>query len=67
MKLKCILKYHNDPKNMRFKKGDVFEVDEVQARYLLADAPGCFKKVITRKKQVKEPPVDKAVKEPADK
>ena len=65
MKLRCVLKYHNDPKNMRFEQGDVFEVDEVQARYLFADAPGCFKRV--RAKQVKSPPVDKAVKEPADK
>ena len=68
MKLRCVKKYYNDPKGLRFEPGTVFDADEAQATFLLADAPGCFVKARAKKaKQVKQPPVDKAVKEPADK
>jgi hypothetical protein len=68
MKLRCVKKYYNDPRGIRHEPGAVFEADEAQATFLLADAPGCFVKARAKKtKQVKQPPVDKAVKESEDK
>ena len=64
MKLRCVGKYANDARNLRFAAGDVFEPDEKLAAFLLVDAPGCFEEV----KAIEAPPKDKAVKRaPEDK
>ena len=64
MKLKCVLRYANDPRNLRFKRDDVFEADEELLTFLKADAPGCFAEIKSRAKRVRKPPADKAVQEP---
>lgn len=42
MRLLVVARYANDPRNLRFAKGDKIEVDDAIAKFLLADAPGCF-------------------------
>lgn len=67
IKLLVLLSYTNDPKNIRLNKGERIEVDEAQAAYLLADAPGCFEIVTEEVKQAKVP-ANKMVESPkADK
>jgi len=70
MKLKCTGKYVNDARGLRFRKGQVFEVDEAQATFLMADAPGCFEEVKAAKrsrgKAVGKAPANKAVVEPEE-
>ncbi len=63
-KLRCVVRYANDVKGLRFAVGDVFEADPEQFKFLMADAPGCFEEV----KAIEAPPKDKAVKHaPQDK
>jgi hypothetical protein len=67
MKLLVLYSYTNDPINVRLTKGEQIEVDEAQAAYLLADAPGCFEVVTAETKQAK-PVANKMVQSaPADK
>jgi len=47
----------------RFKKGDVIEVNDKMAQWLMNDAPLCFEEFI-EVKEIEEPPQDKAVKSP---
>ncbi len=63
MRLKAIGRYVNEPRGLAFDAGTVFEADEVTAAYLLADAPGCFERVVLAK-QVTAPAADKAIKAP---
>jgi len=64
IKLRCIVRYANDVKGLRFAVGDIFEVTPEQFTFLMADAPGCF----VEHKAVEAPPRDKAVKHaPQDK
>lgn len=46
MRLRCIGKYENGPKQLAFMPGQEFYATSEQARYLLADAPGCFEEVL---------------------
>lgn len=61
MRLLCIGRYVNEPRNLAYNTGDVFEADETLASYLLADAPGCFAPA-PAVKAVAAPTVDKAIK-----
>ncbi len=63
MRLRAIGRYVNEPRNLAFDAGTVFEADEATAAFLLADAPGTFERVVLAK-QVSAPPADKAVKAP---
>ena len=68
-KLKCVARYRNDARGLIYSKGNVFEVEDSLASFLLADAPGSFEEVVekkapTRRKRVGRPPKDKAVSEP---
>ena len=68
IKLKIVSRYSNGREV--YLPGQVIEVEDVHARWLQADAPGCFevwtepKKPQTRR--VRKPPVDKAIKEPPE-
>lgn len=64
IKLKCILPYRNDPRGWLYKPGTVFDATEADAKFLLADAPGCFEVVKPKAKRVGRPPKDKMVAEP---
>jgi hypothetical protein len=67
VKLRVLGNYTNDPRNIRLTKGEQIEVDEAQAAYLLADAPGCFEVVTEEVKQARVP-ANKMVESPkADK
>jgi len=61
MRLLCIGRYVNEPRNLAYNTGDVFEADETLAAFLLADAAGCFAPAPAAK-AVPEPPRDKAIK-----
>lgn len=61
MRLRAIGRYVNEPRNLAFDAGTVFEADEATAAFLLADAPGTFERVVLAK-QVSAPPADKAIK-----
>lgn len=61
MKLRCIANYRNDARGLVYRVGDELEPDKELEVFLLSDAPGCFEEVKPRK-QVRKPPVDKAVK-----
>lgn len=61
MRLRAIGRYVNEPRNLAFDAGTVFEADEALASYLLADAPGCFAPA-PAVKAVAAPTVDKAIK-----
>ena len=68
IKLRCLGNYRNDPRNLVYVKGDVFEVDEKQAAFLAVDAPGCFEPFVEVKqarivedKTIKHPPADKGL------
>jgi len=69
IKLKCLNGYSN--KQFSFEAGQVFEVDEVTARWLQADSPGAFVPVVgpaePEVKAPEAPPVDKMVKAPGRK
>ena len=41
-KLKCVARYRNDARGLIYSKGNVFEVEDSLASFLLADAPGSF-------------------------
>lgn len=64
MKLYCVAKYVNGARGLVYEPGQVLDVTENERTYLLADAPGCFRKTKPRAKQVDAPPADKAVKSP---
>ena len=65
-KLLVLFSYTNDPRNIRLNAGERIEVDDAQAAYLLADAPGCFE-IVTETKQAK-PVANKMIMSPtADK
>jgi len=66
MKLRCVSGYTNGPAGLVFRAGDEFNANEELARFLLADAPGCFKEVLVKKagrprknKAILEPVIDK--------
>ena len=64
IKLRCVLTYANGPLNLAYEVGTVFDADDAQATYLLADAPGCFEvvKAVTapaRDKMIRTPEADK--------
>ncbi len=59
IKLRCVGKYTNDVRGWRYAVGDVFEADPEQAKFLMADAPGCF---VEQAKAMETPPADKAIK-----
>ena len=63
MKLKALGRYVNEPRGLAYDAGTVFDADEATAGYLLADAPGCFERVVLAK-QVEAPPANKAVRTP---
>lgn len=66
MKLRCIGRYANDARNLRFEPGQVFEPDPDIEAYLRADAPGCFEPVTeVAAKAPKKPAADKAIHEAA--
>jgi len=59
-KLKCVASYRNEPRGLVFKPGDVIDVGDEEYRFLMADAPGCFKQGrVIKDKMVKAPKVDK--------
>ena len=61
-RLRAVGRYRNDARGLVFAKDDTFEADAELARFLLADAPGCFEEVAA--KAVTAPPADKAVRAP---
>jgi len=69
VKLKCLAGYNN--KQFSFEAGQVFEVDDVTARWLQADSPGAFEVVVEpaepEGKAMEAPPVDKMMRAPARK
>jgi len=73
MKLRCVGKYVNDVRNLRFEVGEEFEADGELLQFLQSDAPGCFEEVVEEEpkpkgKALKRPPRNKAVDEaPEDK
>lgn len=67
IKLLVLFSYTNDPRNIRLLAGERIEVEDAQAAFLLADAPGCFEVVTAETKQAK-PVANKMVESPkADK
>ena len=40
IRLKALGNYRHDPRNLVFRAGETFEVDDALGRFLLADAPG---------------------------
>lgn len=67
IKLLVLLSYTNDPKNIRLNVGERIEVDDAQAKYLLADAPGCFEVVTEEVKQARVPANKMVQSAPTDK
>ncbi len=63
-KLKCLRGYNN--RQYSFEAGQVFEVDDVTARWLQSDSPGAFE-VVVETKAPEAPAVDKMMKAPARK
>lgn len=58
MKIKVISPYIN--RDTQYQEGQVLEVSDERARFLLADAPGCFEIVGTETKE-QTAPVDRMV------
>lgn len=46
-------------RDTEYHPGQVLEVDEQRARFLLTDAPGCFERIID--KSIEQAPIDKMV------
>lgn len=68
MKLRCVGRYTNDARGLRFEVGQVFEPDPDVAAFLAVDAPGCFEPVTDAAvKAPKRPAADKAIHETATK
>ncbi len=67
IKLLVLFSYTNDPRNIRLNVGERIEVDDAQAKYLLADAPGCFEVVTAETKQAKVPANKMVQSAPTDK
>ena len=63
MKLRCVARYRNDARGLAYTDGQVFEVDDTIAAYLLKDAPGCFLVGVADQKAAR-PTEDKAIKAP---
>ena len=42
MKLKVLGRYSNEPRGLVYAEGQIIEVDEGLAAYLLGDSPGSF-------------------------
>jgi hypothetical protein len=42
MKLKCVSRYVNEPQQLAFNAGDVFDASPALAQFLKADSPGSF-------------------------
>lgn len=61
--LKCIGRYRNDRLGVAYVAGEIFDVDESRATYLLADAPGCFEVVpeVLTEKAIEKPAKNKMV------
>lgn len=59
VKLRVTMNYVN--RDLVYKAGQIIEVSEEQARYLMADAPEVFE----IHKEVTAPPKDKMIKSPA--
>jgi hypothetical protein len=65
IRLRALGRYVNEPRNLAWNKGEVFEADADLAAFLLADAPGTFERVAESKsKAITEPAMDKAIKSP---
>jgi hypothetical protein len=64
MKLKCLSRYDNVPQGLHYRPGQVLEVSEDMARWLMDDSPSSFEHVKPEPevKEVEAPPQDKAVK-----
>ena len=68
-RLKALGNYQNLAKGLQYKAGEIFDVSDVVAMYLKADAPGLFedyvpeaskpKRARGKNKAVKSPKVDK--------
>lgn len=71
MKLRCTGNYINGPRNLVYRKGEVFDASPDLRAFLLADAPGCFEELEepseTAEKGLDAPPMDKAIKSPPKK
>lgn len=63
--LRCTRGYNN--KQYSFEAGQVFETDDVTARWLRDDSPGSFEVVVPEVKAPDAPTVDKMVRTPARK
>jgi hypothetical protein len=63
IRLRALGRYVNEPRNLAWNKGEVFEADDALAAFLLADAPGTFERV-TEAKAMAAPVADKAIKTP---
>lgn len=58
-KLKCVSNYSNQ--HLVFKAGEEFEASDELASFLFADSPESFKEVVQVAKQMKAPPMNKAI------
>lgn len=59
-KLRCVGGYRNEPRQLSFEAGQVFDADPEIEAFLMADAPGCFE-AAPEKKALRTPPDDKMV------
>ena len=64
MKLEVRSQYRNDARGLIYPEGRVIEVEDDFGRWLLGDAPGCFREV--KPKAMRKPPENKMVEEPEE-
>ena len=64
-KLVALSEYHNGPRGLHYKPGDVIEPSDELYLFLMADAPGCFvAEPEPTAKAIDAPPVDKMLRQP---
>lgn len=61
MKLKCLSRYVNEPQQLAFNVGEVFDASPALAQFLRADSPGSFAEV---EDQPEAAPITKPAKAP---
>ena len=66
MRLLCVSNYVNAPARLEYRKGQILDVTEVQATFLMSDSPGSFQIMTTAAapvvdKEIEAPPADKMV------
>lgn len=66
-RLRAREEYILPPRNLHYRRGEVFEADNDLYLFLMADAPDVFEQVVETDKALDAPPKDKALRAPRGK